>query len=287
MLSETSRIIRSVSDLSKSIDSFKKAGKSIALVPTMGALHEGHLSLIRLAKKNADVVVCTIFVNPTQFNDKKDLEKYPRTEEKDAELLNKEKCDIIFIPLMHEVYPVGHVPLKISYNGLDKVMEGDYRPGHFDGVVEVVARLFQMTHPDVACFGEKDFQQLAVIQELVAQHDFPILIIPGPIVREEHGLAMSSRNERLTAAQRSDASILYKTLNDMKKMAAFMNPDELASWGRDKISACECCELEYLEVAESHNLQPIYRWKETDSSRAFIVARFGEIRLIDNLQLLP
>lgn len=287
MLSETSRVLKSASDLAKVLVSQRNEGKRIALVPTMGALHAGHLSLVHIAKQHADIVLATIFVNPTQFNDKKDLDKYPRTEEKDVEMLRQASCDFIFIPQVDEVYPSKHVPLKIDYKGLDKVMEGSFRPGHFDGVVEVVARLFEMTRPNVACFGEKDFQQLAVIKELVVQHDFPIEIIPCPILREENGLAMSSRNERLSPKERKDAAILYKTLSEMKEMTGFLNPDELAQWGRDKISMSDSCNLEYLEVAESNQLQPIYRWKEADVARAFVVAKFGEVRLIDNIQVYP
>jgi pantoate--beta-alanine ligase len=192
---------------------------------------------------------------------------------------------MLFAPDVHSIYPEGHEPKRIDYHGLDSVMEGAKRPGHFDGVVEVVAILFDIVQPDVACFGEKDFQQLAIIRMLVEQHQYPIQIIGCPIIREEHGLAMSSRNERLSREQREKAAVLYKTLLEMKGLIEFMNPDEVEDWGREKLASLDYCDLEYLEVAESRTLQAIFRWHECDSARAFVVARFGEIRLIDNLEL--
>jgi len=287
MCSGTSQILRSRAELDSALEALKKGKLKIGLVPTMGALHEGHISLIQVAKQHADVVICTIFVNPTQFSDSKDLEKYPRTEEKDLKLLNQIGCDFVFLPDLKTIYTQDHVAAKIVYNGLDQVMEGAFRPGHFDGVVEVVHRLFTLTDPYIACFGEKDFQQLAVINELVLQHEMGIEIIPCPILREKNGLAMSSRNERLSPQQRADAAVLCDTLTEMKGMTELMNPDELAQWGRDKINSQELCVLEYLEVCDSKSLRPVYRWKEADEVQAFVAARFGEIRLIDNMQLKP
>lgn len=287
MTSEKPCVVYSLKELEEQLQNLRNQGKTIAFVPTMGALHEGHMSLVERAKGEAVAVVCSIFVNPTQFNDSKDLEKYPRTEDEDVTLLEKHGCDLVYIPLKNEVYPEEHKAVSIKYNGLDKVMEGASRPGHFDGVVEVVYRLFELIKPDKACFGEKDFQQLAIIRELVKQHDLPIEIIPCPIVREDNGLAMSSRNARLTEAQRKEARILYDTLTELKGLKEVMNPDELAEWGRIKIRHSGTCELEYLEVADSQTLAPIYRWHESASARAFVVARFGEVRLIDNMEVHP
>lgn len=272
-------------DLKEHLQGFRKDNESIGFVPTMGALHAGHMSLIERAREVSDRVVCSIFVNPTQFNEATDLEKYPRTVEKDCERLEEMDCDLVFLPEVSRIYPEGHITKTIDYKGLDDVMEGASRPGHFDGVVEVVARLFDIIAPDFAFFGEKDFQQLAIIRELVAQHEYPVEILPCPIIREPNGLAMSSRNERLSKDQREQAAVLYGTLRELQGLVAVMNPDEVAQWGREKISGLDYCELEYLEVADSKTLQPIYRWHECEAARAFLVARFGEIRLIDNLEL--
>lgn len=278
-------ICNSPQELDSTLKPWREQEMSIGFVPTMGALHQGHLSLISKAQEASDIVVASIFVNPTQFDDDSDLAKYPRTFDADRDKLEAAGVHALFYPDVDGIYPSDHIAKKIDYHGLDLVMEGSKRPGHFDGVVEVVARLFELVRPDMACFGEKDFQQLAVIRMLVEQHDYPIEIIPCPIIREEHGLAMSSRNERLDSDQRKKAAILNKTLLEMKEMTEVMNPDEVEEWGKKKLSKLEYCELEYLEVAESRSLQPIFRWHECDSARAFVVARFGEIRLIDNLEL--
>jgi pantoate--beta-alanine ligase len=275
----------SLEDLEQQLESLRKNGQTIGLVPTMGALHEGHMSLIERGLEVADTMVCSIFVNPTQFNEAADLNKYPRTEDQDCKLLEEIGCDLVFLPEVARIYPENHVAKAIEYLGLDQVMEGAYRLGHFDGVVEVVARLFDIVSPDFACFGEKDFQQLAVVRQLVVQHDYPVEILPCPIIREPHGLAMSSRNERLTAKQREQAAILFATLKELKGLVTVMNPDEVAGWGREQFRRLDFCELEYLEVAESETLQPIYRWHECESARAFVAVRFGEIRLIDNMEI--
>ncbi|NNC83168.1 MAG: pantoate--beta-alanine ligase, partial [Flavobacteriales bacterium] len=223
-------------EVARYVASVKEHHKKVALVPTMGALHDGHLSLITKALEHADVVVASIFVNPTQFNEASDLENYPRTIEADLVKLEASGCHVAFMPDVEEIYPEGHKTKTIDYEGLDLVMEGAERSGHFDGVVEVVARLFDIIQPDVACFGEKDFQQLAIIRKLVDEHDYAIDIIPCPIVREPHGLAMSSRNERLTEEQRQRAAILYETLQEMKNLVDIMNPDEVEQWGRDALN---------------------------------------------------
>ncbi len=287
MTSEKPCVVHSLTELRIELQKLRNQGKRIAFVPTMGALHAGHMSLIELAKGEEVAVVCSIFVNPTQFTDSKDLENYPRTENKDILMLEQYGCDLIYIPVMDEVYPEEHEAITIAYDGLDSVMEGTSRPGHFNGVVEVVYRLFQLVQPDMACFGEKDFQQLAIIREMVKQYELPIDIIPCPIIREQSGLAMSSRNTRLTEAQRKDAELLYKTLTELKDLKDLMNPDELAEWGRNRIRQSGKCELEYLEVADSATLSPMYRWHESTSARAFVAVRFGEVRLIDNMEVHP
>lgn len=272
-------------DLKVQLESLRNNGQTIGFVPTMGALHAGHISLIERALEVSDKVVCSIFVNPTQFNEDADLDNYPRTEERDCDLLEKIGCDFVFLPERERIYPEDHLAKTIEYQGLDQVMEGASRPGHFDGVVEVVARLFDIVTPDFACFGEKDFQQLAVIRELVLQHDYPIEIIPCPIVREANGLAMSSRNERLSVEQREQAKTLFATLKELSRLVEILNPDEVAEWGRGQIRGLGYCELEYLEVAESKTLHSIYRWHECEAARAFVAARFGDIRLIDNVEI--
>jgi pantoate--beta-alanine ligase len=275
----------SLNGLQKALGRHRDAGKTIALIPTMGALHKGHMSLIAEALEHADIVVTSIFVNPTQFNEANDLEKYPRTVDRDCDLLSAEGCHYVFLPEVKDMYPEEHSPKTIDYEGLDIVMEGAARPGHFDGVVEVVARLFDIVQPEVACFGEKDFQQLAVIYQLVEQHDYPITILPCSIIREQGGLAMSSRNERLSETQMQEAKVISETLSSMKDLVHVMNPDELAEWGRAKLNNSDKWELEYLEVAEIKNLKPIFRWHECEAARAFVAARFGDIRLIDNMEL--
>ena len=213
------KLVHTVQELRAELDIQRRAGKKIGLVPTMGALHEGHASLVRRAVKENDIVVVSDFVNPTQFNDKNDLLKYPRTLEADCELLEKEGAAYVFAPSVEEVYPEPDTR-QFSYAPLDTVMEGKYRPGHFNGVCQVVSKLFMMVEPDKAYFGEKDFQQLAIIREMVKQMQFPLEIIGCPIVREADGLALSSRNARLTEVQRQQALNISRTLFQSKEYAA-------------------------------------------------------------------
>lgn len=273
----------------KDIDSLRayreKLDVSLGFVPTMGALHAGHASLVQKALEISDEVICSVFVNPTQFNDAQDLQNYPRTFESDAEMLEALGCHALFAPKVEHIYPKDHEPVRIDIGALGDVMEGAHRPGHFDGVVEVVARLFDLVQPDKAFFGEKDFQQLAVIRKLVHQKEYPIEIVPCPTVRESHGLAMSSRNERLSPDDRQYAAILHDTMMEMREMCQWMNPDEVAAWGRDELGAEERIELEYVEVMDAKELQPLFRWKEAESVRAFVAAHIGGVRLIDNLSL--
>ena len=210
------KIINTVAEYKDFLSATDK--KQTGFVPTMGALHRGHLSLVRKALSENDLTVVSIFVNPKQFNDKKDFEKYPRTLEKDLELLKNEKCDIVFVPKTDDIYN-NYDGIKIDFKGLDKIYEGKFRPGHFQGVVDIVYRLFEIVKPDNAYFGEKDFQQLAIIKLMVKQFNLPINIVSCEIVREKSGLAMSSRNERLTEEQREIASFIYKTMIFIKENA--------------------------------------------------------------------
>ena len=196
------QIVHTVTDLQQRLRADRAQGAKTGFVPTMGALHEGHLSLLRKAREENDKVVCSIFVNPTQFNDPKDLEKYPRMPEADLRLLDSVSCDYVFMPPAEEIYPEGYRLLDLDFGNLETVMEGEYRPGHFKGMATVVKRLFDITEPDHAYFGEKDFQQLAIIRRMVDMLQIPLTIIPHPIVREADGLAMSSRNARLTPEER-------------------------------------------------------------------------------------
>jgi pantoate--beta-alanine ligase len=267
------------------LEDCRQKGQRIGFVPTMGALHDGHVSLVQKAKSRCDVVVCSIFVNPTQFNESADFDRYPRDIETDAKKLEPAGCNAVFAPAVDFIYPSDHVAKTIEMGSLAEVMEGVFRPGHFKGVVEVVARLFDIVEPDAACFGEKDFQQLAVIRQLVAQHEYPIEIIPCAIIREENGLAMSSRNALLTADQRAQAAILHETLMEMKERSQYLNPDEVEDFGAEALKSKSFLELEYMKVANSATLLPMFRWHECDSARAFVVARFGEVRLIDNMEI--
>ncbi|GIV39610.1 MAG: pantothenate synthetase [Thermonema sp.] len=266
---------------------FKKEGKSIGFIPTMGALHEGHLSLVRRAKEENDVVVCSIFVNPTQFNDPTDLAKYPRTLEADRRLLESVGCDLLFAPQEQEMYPAPPV-LRFSFGHLEQVMEGAHRPGHFNGVALVVSKLFHIVQPNKAYFGQKDYQQYLIIRQLVADLSFPVEVVPCPIVREADGLAMSSRNRRLTPAQRREAVILYQTLQEAKqRLLNGVSVEEVKKWVASVFAPLQKKDirLEYFEVADGYTLsavKDIHRHKEVVLC---IAAYVGEVRLIDNVLL--
>ena len=277
------KLVHTVQELRAELDIQRRAGKKIGLVPTMGALHEGHASLVRRAVKENDIVVVSDFVNPTQFNDKNDLLKYPRTLEADCELLEKEGAAYVFAPSVEEVYPEPDTR-QFSYAPLDTVMEGKYRPGHFNGVCQVVSKLFMMVEPDKAYFGEKDFQQLAIIREMVKQMQFPLEIIGCPIVREADGLALSSRNARLTDEQRQQALNISRTLFQSKEYAASHTVEETQQFVEESIAASEGLELEYFELVDGTILQKISSWEETDYAVGCITVFCGEVRLIDNIK---
>ena len=277
------KLVHTIQELRAELDIQRQAGKKIGLVPTMGALHEGHASLVRRAVAENEVVVVSDFVNPTQFNDKNDLLKYPRTLEADCELLEKEGAAYVFAPSVEEMYPEPDTR-QFSYAPLDTVMEGKYRPGHFNGVCQIVSKLFMMVEPDKAYFGEKDFQQLAIIREMVKQMQFPLEIVGCPIVRESDGLALSSRNARLSEEQRKQALGISQTLFKSQEYAASHTLEETQKFVEDGIAAAEGLELEYFEIVDGMTLQKVASWEDTDYVVGCITVFCGEVRLIDNIK---
>lgn len=266
------------------VESQRKLNKSIGFVPTMGALHAGHLSLIKQCKIDNDVCVASVFVNPTQFNNSEDLEKYPRDPEKDAELLERMNCDAVFFPTVEDMYPEGEKSESFDFNGLEHQMEGKFRPGHFDGVGTIVNKFFQIIQPYRAYFGEKDFQQLRIIQTLVKNKGLHIQIVPMPIFREDDGLAMSSRNQRLTPEFRKASPEIYKILRNVNSLKNNFSPKEV----KEKIEALFAktdLKLEYFVLCNEETLNEISDWGEGENIRAFVAAYAGEIRLIDNLKI--
>lgn len=264
------------------IDNLKNEGKKIGFVPTMGALHEGHLSLVKECKKNSDVTVVSIFVNPTQFNDSEDLKRYPRTLDKDVELLKTVDCDIIFAPSVEEIYPEPDTR-KFDFGYLETVMEGAKRPGHFNGVGQVVSRLFDIVRPDKAFFGMKDFQQVAIIKNMVKQLKYDIEIIPCPIIREENGLARSSRNALLDEDHKKNATHIYATLKKARNLKSEMEIKELKQWIADEINNNPFLDTEYVEIVDNTTLKVVENWTEPGTKVACVAVYAGKIRLIDNI----
>ncbi|NOX84819.1 MAG: pantoate--beta-alanine ligase [Chlorobi bacterium] len=278
-------IFNKINDTKRFVREVKGRAKTIGFVPTMGALHRGHLSLMEKAKAENDILAVSVFVNPLQFNNPEDLEKYPRDFAKDRKLLEEVGCDLLFYPDVEEMYPEP-VSTKYDFGELEKVMEGSMRPGHFNGVAVVVKKLFDIVEPDKAYFGEKDFQQLAIIQKLVKMEHLPVTVVPCPIVREEDGLAMSSRNERLTAGQRQIASFIYQTLKEAVKKSHFMTPDEVRLFVRNRFKDEPDFKLEYFELTDDKELQPVSAWEEAPGIVGFIAAWLGNVRLIDNMRFI-
>lgn len=277
------KLVHTISELRAELDLQRQAGKKIGLVPTMGALHEGHASLVRRAVAENEIVVVSDFVNPTQFNDKNDLLKYPRTLDADCELLEKEGADYVFAPSVEEIYPEPDTR-QFSYAPLDTVMEGKFRPGHFNGVCQIVSKLFMIVEPDKAYFGEKDFQQLAIIREMVKQMNFPLEIVGCPIVREADGLALSSRNARLSVEERGFALNISKTLFKSQDFSASHSVAETQKFVEDSIAASEGLRLEYFEIVDGLTLQRIENWEDTDYAVGCITVFCSEVRLIDNIK---
>ena len=275
-------VIGKVNDLEKAVDAFRNEGKSIGLVPTMGALHEGHLSLVERCRNENDVVVVSVFVNPTQFNNKEDLRTYPRTEEADKALLEKAGCDIVFMPSVEEVYPEPDTRV-FDLGQVAEVMEGAMRPGHFNGVAQIVSKLFMMVKPDRAYFGEKDFQQIAVIRQMVKTEGFKMQIVPCPIVREEDGLAKSSRNVRLSPEAREAAPSIYHALTDSTQYAQNHTVAETQQFVIDYINAHPEMEVEYYQIVDGITLMPVNDWNDSDYIVGCVTVYCGGVRLIDNI----
>ncbi len=278
-------LFKKVADLQQYLNTKRKEGNVIGFVPTMGALHEGHLSLIRASKSQSDLTVCSIFVNPTQFNDVSDLEKYPRTIGADIDLLSSADNDILFWPLDTEVYPPGlDTNLELDFGDLATVMEGYFRPGHFDGMAQVVWRLLQIVEPHKLFMGQKDFQQLTIVRNMLQQMQSEIELIMCPIVREDNGLAMSSRNRRLSVEDRSQSTIIYQVLNEAKEKMKQEKPGEISQWAMKKISDCGY-KPEYFKIVNGITLQAIDQFKDADLVVACTAVWVGEVRLIDNMIL--
>lgn len=277
------RIITTIIELKAILKEIKEAGQTIGFVPTMGALHQGHLSLIKQAKTENDKAIVSIFVNPTQFNDKTDLQNYPRTLKKDTDLLEPLQVDFIFAPAETEMYPEPD-QRKFDFGNLDKVMEGAHRPGHFNGVAQIVSKLFTAVEPTKAYFGEKDFQQLAIIQYMVKDLKLPVEIVPCPIIREADGLAMSSRNTLLNSEQRKNAVLISKTLFESRTLIPNFDIKSLIEWVVKTINLNPELEVEYFEIVNDKNLMPVESWNDPAGKIGCIAVKVGKIRLIDNIR---
>ena len=278
------KVLKSKKTLIDYVERQREMGKKIGFAPTMGALHQGHLSLYKAAKKENDEVISSIFVNPTQFNNPDDFQKYPKTLEKDIELLEKAGVDAVYVPNVEEMYPDGLNSKKYDFDGLENEMEGKYRPGHFDGVGTIVEELFRQVQPHNAYFGEKDYQQLAIIKKMVEKTKLPVKIHGVPTLREEDGLAMSSRNVRLTETQRKEATIIYETLTKVKEWFKVISLEEIKQRVTE-IFKNSNFELEYFVIADEETLKEANAIDENREYRAFIVAYAGDVRLIDNMHL--
>ena len=291
------QILTTASALQAFVAEAKSNHKTIGLVPTMGALHEGHLSLIRRARKENDVVVVSIFVNPIQFNNKEDLEKYPRTVDADCQAVATTGADVAFVPTVEEMYPDGMPQDVYHFGPIEEVMEGPRRPGHFSGVAVVVRRLFDLAQPTRAYFGEKDFQQVAIIRNLLEQIQYPIQLVPCPIVRADDGLALSSRNMRLSPEARAIAPEIYATLQQAVEMSEYEDVDSVATWVVDTLASFhEVGELpeglrfepEYFEVVDDTTLQPVDSWDASPTGVVGCIAVWLDgVRLIDVIRFRP
>ncbi len=277
------KLVHTISDLQVELSALKAQNKKVGLVPTMGALHAGHASLVKRCVEENDVAVVSVFVNPTQFNDKNDLIKYPRTLDADCELLESVGASFVFAPSVEEMYPEPDTRV-FSFSPLDTVMEGKFRPGHFNGVAQIVSKLFDAVQPDRAYFGEKDFQQLAIIREMVKQLHYNLEIVGCPIVREEDGLALSSRNARLSTVEREIALNISKTLYKSRTFAADHSVEETLQFVESEIGKVQGLQPEYFEIVDGNTLQSIANWDDTTYAVGCITVFCGEVRLIDNIK---
>jgi pantoate--beta-alanine ligase len=276
-------LFKRVADLQKYIKMLKTNGQTIGFAPTMGALHAGHTSLVDQAKGACDVAVVSIFINPTQFNDPKDLDKYPRTPERDLELLADAGCDIVFMPDVSEVYPHGNTPsVKYDFGKLERVLEGEFRPGHFDGMAQVVSRLLDIVQPHQLFMGQKDFQQLAIVARMLTLQKSKIELVSCAIIRENDGLAMSSRNVRLPESDRAIAPLISQTLEEAADKVEDYSPSEIARICATKLKLEPRFKLEYFDIVDGRTLLPIRTFEDTDYAVALTAVWVGDVRLIDN-----
>ncbi|WP_185210959.1 MULTISPECIES: pantoate--beta-alanine ligase [Sphingobacterium] len=279
------KIFRTKQELQHELAGIRQQNQVITLVPTMGALHEGHLSLINYAKPLTDITVCSIFVNPTQFNDPKDLEKYPRPIENDIALLESVGCDILFMPTVEEMYPENDPEWHIDLGNLDQIWEGEHRPGHFQGVTQIVFKLFDLVKPNQACFGQKDFQQVMVIQRMIDIKNLDIKLLICPIIRSEAGLALSSRNARLSEEGKENALTIITALRFIQDNLEQKSVAELLDGAKTIIASNPAVELEYLSICETSTLAPVDNIESGKDYVALIAAWVEKVRLIDNILL--
>jgi pantoate--beta-alanine ligase len=277
------KIVDNKQELKEMILSLRKRDESIGFVPTMGALHEGHLSLIKASNKDNTITVVSVFVNPTQFNNPKDYSKYPRILEDDIEKLKSVKCDILFTPSENEMYPEEDIR-EFDFGIIDKVMEGRHRPGHFRGVALIVSKLFEAVNPDKAYFGEKDFQQVAIINRLNEIENYGIEIISCPIIREADGLAMSSRNMLLSEEQRKNVPLISQTLLKAAEQSKAMSVSDIKAWVVNAISANNHLEVEYFDIVDTKTLETIVDWSDSKGIIGCVAVNVGTVRLIDNIR---
>ena len=273
-------VVETIKELKQELEKYNS--KNIGFVPTMGALHDGHISLVKRSVEENDVTVVSVFVNPTQFNDKADLERYPRTEEADKKLLDAAGCDIVFMPKVEEMYPEEDTRV-FNFGCIETVMEGKYRPGHFNGVAQIVSKLFYAVEPTRSYFGEKDFQQVAIIRDMVRQLNIPVEIIACPIIREESGLARSSRNELLSAEERKKAALISEVLSKSVNFAKEMSVEEVKNWVCEQFTHDEVFKMDYYDIVDGNSLQSISSWEDSDYIVGCIAIYCGKIRLIDNI----
>lgn len=277
------KLVNKISDLTNELLAYRIQGKVIGLVPTMGALHEGHAVLVKNCIDSCDISVVSVFVNPTQFNNTTDLELYPRTLMADCDLLESLGVDVVFAPSVEEMYPEPDTRV-FDFGMLDKVMEGKFRAGHFNGVALIVSKLFMAVKPDKAFFGEKDFQQLVIVREMTKQLNLPIDIISVPIVREKSGLAMSSRNTRLNDEQRFNSAEIFKTLQQSMEMAKNNEVATCIHFVIERINNVDGLDVEYFEIVDGHTLLPVTSWNSSSSIVGCIAVFCGDVRLIDNIR---
>ena len=276
------KVVNTVAELNAALAPLKREG--VGFVPTMGALHAGHRSLVERARRENDTVVVSVFVNPTQFNDKNDLKNYPRTPEADCAILEAAGADIVFMPTVEDIYPEPDTR-QFDFGLVDKVMEGATRPGHFNGVAQVVSRLFALVNPARAYFGEKDFQQIAVIKAMVEQLSIDIEIVECVIVRGEDGLALSSRNELLTPEHRAAAPHIYATISQCASKMESMSPEELTNWVVETIDSNPLLKTIYFEAVDARTMQRVEKWSDAERIQGCCAVQAGDIRLIDNIRI--